>query len=899
MGESIKDEERLGAGFRSWVARQDRSAEVASVIENLVDGVVVAHPDGRIERWNRAVREVLGFDGAEADAPDTVSALPRFFELTTPEGVVLELRDWPVSRVLRGEAIGEVELHLRRLDKEWTRVVRYAGTLVRDASGAPAMAVVRITDVTSQRRLDEALRVAHAHAETLARLPEANPGPVLRLGRDQTLLYANPAARRALGALLPVLGGPTPEALAVPAARAARGGELVRTELTHEGQTIALSFKPVGDQIYAYGHDVTPRKKLEEGLRANEERLRLALDAADAGTWELDVATRTNTWSPRNWRLFGLDRSLEPSYETWLSAVLPEDREQAAREVAEALHDKRDLHHEFRVRGAGGSPRWLSSYAHPMFGAAGEVVRYVGIVFDITDRKRAEEAERALEREAALRASEAKFRALIDKASDIILVLDAEQRVQFWSPGATAALGWTEQERLGRPIDDLRHPDDLDPARLAAERLRAAPGSVGSATMRYRHKDGGWRTLDWSARNLLDDPFVRGFVVNARDVTERLRAEQELIRAQKLEALGVLAGGIAHDFNNLLTSIFGHLELVLAGVPEGSEAEQDLRVAAGSLEQGRRLTHQLLTFARGGAPVRRICHLDRLARDAVALSLGASSSVLGELEVLPGSLPVDVDEGQIAQVLGNLLINARQAMPSGGVVRVTVGPRIQAGREWVELSVVDSGEGIASEDLGRVFDPFFTTKANGTGLGLATAHSIVARHGGTLSLDSTRGEGTRATLLLPAATRAPEPRPSAEDASRALLPGCRVLLMDDEPTIRRAASALLRQEGCLVETSADGAEAVRLYAEARDAGLAFEVVVMDLTVPGGVGGAAAITQLLALDPGVIAIVSSGYSEDPIMADPARYGFAAALAKPYTSEALRRSLAGVLKPRSPR
>jgi PAS domain S-box-containing protein len=764
---------------RKEVALRALEAEVAAIVDNLADGIVFSSPSGQLYGWNRAALHMLGF-ASEKECRRWDRELPTLFEVSTLDGVVLDHNNWPISRILRGEAVRDVELRVRRLDRHWRRVFVYAGALARDAQGAPLMAIVRITDVTERT-----------------------------LGR---------------------------------------------------------------------------------------ERLAHALDAANGGTWEWSVEAGSVVCSERAWQLAGLESIDGPvPYATWLETLLPEDRAGTDLALQAAAETGGELHAEYRVRTADGTVRWLMCRGQPARDEAGKVLSFAGILLDVTDRKRAEDLRRTLARANALEESEAKFRALIEKGTDLIVVLDEARRVRFWSPSATAALGWREEEMLGRDLDDLRNPDD-EPS-VGAALTRATAGAF-AGTQRFRHRSGAFRLLDWSVSDLLHDPAVRGFVVTARDVTERARAEEDLQRAQRLESLGVLAGGIAHDFNNLLTTLFGRVELARASVQPDSPAGEDLAVAAGALAQGRELTQQLLTFARGGEPVRTTCHLDKLVKDAVLLCIGASSSVRCDVKVAPDLALVEADEGQLRQVLNNLLINARQAMPEGGVATVTVANRSSDdGKPEVEIQIVDRGVGIPPEILPKIFDPFFTTKVGGSGLGLATSYSIIKRHGGVLAVASTPGVGTTLTVRLPASAAT---RTTSAIRRAVAVPHRRhVLLMDDDPGVRKTGRAMLERLGCHVEVAADGEEALATYERAFRAGARFDAVVMDLTVPGGKGGVAVIGRLKAVDPTAYAIVCSGYSDDPVLADPTRHGFAAALAKPFRLDELAVALSGADERGAPR
>lgn len=386
-----------------------------------------------------------------------------------------------------------------------------------------------------------------------------------------------------------------------------------------------------------------------------------------------------------------------------------------------------------------------------------------------------------------------------------------------------------------------------------------------------------------------------------RDITEKRRMEEELFKAQKLESVGVLAGGIAHDFNNLLTAILGNISLSKMYVTEGEKIYQRLAEAEKASLRARDLTQQLLTFSRGGAPVKRSTHVSDIVRDAAAFALSGSKTTC--LFDIPDDLwPVEVDEGQISQVIHNLIINADQAMPSGGVVEVKCEnvllgekdlPPLRAGCH-VSISIRDYGVGISPDVLSRIFDPYFTTRKNGKGLGLTMVYSIVRNHEGHITVTTEPGEGTTFTVYLPCGSGAAPPEREKEAASEAESPEVlgKILLMDDEENIREVAGEMLSFIGYGVEFAGDGAEAVKLYEKALAAGEPYAAVILDLTVPGGMGGREAMEILRNLDPEVKAVVSSGYSNDPIMSDYKTFGFRGIITKPYKLTDLRKVLSVV-------
>ncbi len=383
-----------------------------------------------------------------------------------------------------------------------------------------------------------------------------------------------------------------------------------------------------------------------------------------------------------------------------------------------------------------------------------------------------------------------------------------------------------------------------------------------------------------------------------RDITERKKMENELLKAQKLESLGVLAGGIAHDFNNLLTAVMGNVSLAKMLADPATKAHERLADAEKACERAAALTQQLLTFSRGGAPVKKTASIVQLITDSAGFML-RGSNVKCEFNLQKELWPVDVDEGQMSQVINNLIINADQAMPDGGIISVTARNMEVDGCDFLPLdpgryiciSIRDQGVGIPKENLSRIFDPYFTTKQQGSGLGLATVYSIVKNHQGHLAVESEEGVGTVFHLYLPASAKEIEPVPGdyRDQASDESSCSGRILVMDDEEIIREIAREILNHLGYEIEVCGDGECALERYREALEAGRPFDAVIMDLTIKGGMGGKETMKALLALDPEVKGIVSSGYNNDPILAHFRQYGFCGMVSKPYTVRELRETL----------
>ena len=373
------------------------------------------------------------------------------------------------------------------------------------------------------------------------------------------------------------------------------------------------------------------------------------------------------------------------------------------------------------------------------------------------------------------------------------------------------------------------------------------------------------------------------------DITDRDSLQKELLNAQKLESLGILAGGIAHDFNNILTGILGNISFMRLALPEDFQSFPALVQAEKASLRAAELATQLLTFAKGGAPTKRVVSLPPLIEESMAFAL-RGSNVKGVLQVPTSLRPVEADEGQLAQALNNIVLNAVQAMPEGGTITVSAREVIlpRENREglpsgcYVILSLADEGTGMSEVTLQKIFDPYFSTKPRGTGLGLASAHSILTKHGGRIEASSTLGKGSVITLLLPAVAKivVEAPAPQAESVIAQAPSGGRVLVLDDEPLILALTTQMLEHLGYIVTTCSTGEEAIRLFYDKRETGTPFDAAIMDLTIPGGMGGKEAARQILITDQSARLIVSSGYSNDPILSNYNEYGFCSAIAKPY-------------------
>ena len=481
---------------------------------------------------------------------------------------------------------------------------------------------------------------------------------------------------------------------------------------------------------------------------------------------------------------------------------------------------------------------------------------------------------------------------------DCVIATDAEGKIVLLNRVAEALTGWTQDEARGQGFQEVfRLAESADPAHddPVAHVLETgtALSLVPTATLVAR--DGGQRLISTSSAPIQDDEGKTiGVVLVSRDVSAQRKIEEEQLKSEKLESLGVLAGGIAHDFNNILTTVIGYLSLAKMDLSPEGELYENLTEVEEASQRATDLTHQLLAFSKGGAPVKKAASIAELIRDSATFTT-RGSNVRCVFDIAEPIWDAEVDIGQMSQVIQNLVLNADQAMPHGGTVRIAAANMelsddadlpLAPGR-YIRVSVIDHGEGIPRDRLPRIFDPYYTTKEEGSGLGLATAYAVTKNHDGHITVDSTPGKGTVFTVYMPATS---EPADERQQADAGVIHGHgRVLVLDDEASIRRLAAELLGKLGYQAELVEDGRDAVRCYAAALDSDDPFDAVIMDLTVPGGKGGREAVRELLAIDPRARVIVSSGYSDDPVMADYRRYGFVGVVAKPYDIRELSRAL----------
>ena len=640
--------------------------------------------------------------------------------------------------------------------------------------------------------------------------------------------------------------------------------------------------------------DITERKQAEEALKISEANYRRLFDAEPDAIIITDSETKCIVdANPAALKLYGytydemrglqaVSLSAEPQKSAQhIQQILSEATLDATGEIVRRQHKSKDgivfpveITHGFYIRN---SRKMICA-----------------IMRDISRRKRMED-ELAAEKE--------RLSVTLRSIGDGVISTDLRGNVTSVNKVAEELTGWKEEEAMGERLTNVFHiVDELNrqPCEDPVRKVIETGGIIGLANNTILvSRDGKEYVIADSAAPIMDRQHKTiGAVLVFRDVTEKRKMEEELVKVQKLESLGVLAGGIAHDFNNFLTAIIGNLSLAMLDSKSGDQVVARLKEMEKASLQAKDLTQQLLTFSKGGQPVKKLVNLVQLVKHSATFSL-RGSNVRCEFSIAEDLLPAEVDEGQIGQVINNLVLNADHAMPEGGILKISAENivlieanefSLPAG-PYIKTTFRDHGVGISSDHLPKVFDPYFTTKHKGSGLGLTVAYSIIDKHHGRLTADSELGQHTTFTIYLPASEKV---EIQTDNKAKDLFSGAgKILLMDDEDFIREVASQMLYKMGYEVSVARDGNEAIEIYRQAQQSKRPFDAVIMDLTVPGGMGGKEAIQKLRELDPYIKALVSSGYSNDPIMSNFRDYGFKGVIKKPYLIQDMSDALQSVL------
>ena len=765
---------------------------------------------------------------------------------------------------------------------------------------APGRHGIRGAENLHSRQITRELLSQNRHLQIIL---EKTPQGILSIA-DNRVFYANPAAlhilrvglEQLLGNFLDkVLDATTWNALAPfldTAVDGARNGN--ETVLKIHGRCIipqCLTMKEdPGNQVILL-LDITEREQAEEELKKSLSLLGASLESTADGILVVDRQGKIVRWNQKfaeMWKIPQEELAVGDDIRA-INPVLAQLVDPARYPDTFPVVNTRPEPSQFeQIEFADG--RVFEHYSQPQRIDSALVGR-VWSFRDITARKQTENE---------LLESENKFRLTFSFSPDAVNInrLDDGLYVDV-NDSFTRATGYTPEDVIGRTSQEISVWNDPADRQRLVEGIRET-GIVENLEAQFRKKDGSLVTGLMSARviTLKGEPHI---ISITRDITERKKYEQEQLKIEKLESLGILDGGIAHDFNNILTGIMGNISLAKVFLDSSEKSYKPLVEAEKAAKRAGELAHQLLTFARGGEPIKKVTSVHHLVSEAVSFVL-RGSNVKGIVDIPESVHAIEADEGQMSQVFHNLIINATQAMPGGGTLTVTArnehlaehNSLLLASGPYIRLTFSDQGCGIEADTLKRIFDPYFTTKAAGIGLGLASVHSIVTRHGGHIGAHSVIGEGTSFTLHLPSIGKGyKEYQAEVVIQMSGGHRGGSILVMDDEETIREIASSILTHLGYQVTTCADGEEAIELYRQSVDSGSPFKTIIMDLTIPGGLGGKQAAEKILSLYPAACLIVSSGYSNDPVMSNYREHGFSGAIAKPYNIDEVEQVLGSLL------
>jgi PAS domain S-box-containing protein len=658
-----------------------------------------------------------------------------------------------------------------------------------------------------------------------------------------------------------------------------------------ESTGINMMDNPAINGVLVTMRDISERKQTEEA----KDRLLTAISVVTEGIAITDDKDRFIYLNDAHARIFGCLQA-ELIGKTWRDTVPSELVPLIERDLSITLHDRAVgiWRGECPALRKDGTILPTEITATSRWDEAGNYLGHICIVRDITERKRTEEA---------LINSEQFTRKILDTVDEGFIVIDRDFRIRTANKAYCIQVGEPCDSVIGRHCYEVSH-KTLRPCYEEGEECAVrhvfATGEPHTALHRHPDAKGSILYVETKAFPIKDSTgAVTSVIETINNITEKHLLEEEQLKTQKLEAIGTLAGGIAHDFNNLLQGVFGYISLAKTVHDDKVRSLAMLEQAEKALHMSVNLTTQLLTFAKGGKPVKKKISLQPVIENSVRFALSGSS--VDYRTLLDSDLwAVEADEGQIGQVIQNIVLNADQATPSGGMIMISAKNLLSPGKrlphflgegKYVQISIQDSGIGIPEKYLQKIFDPYFTTKEKGSGLGLATSYSIIRNHGGLIEVASEIGKGTTFFVYLPAI--AAERKTSAAIAASPVVRKGKILFMDDEEMMRNIAGEMLMALGHEVELTEEGEDAIEKYQSASESGRPFDIVILDLTVRGGMGGRETIERLLDFDPAVSAIVSSGYSDDAVVSDYNKFGFKARLTKPYRLEELRNTLNALL------
>ncbi|MEJ2033332.1 MAG: PAS domain S-box protein, partial [Deltaproteobacteria bacterium] len=872
-----------------------------TIFDKATDGILIADAENRtFVEANRTICEMLGYGKDQLLRMGIADIHPEADFPAVQEAF---------GRQLRGENSLAENIPIKR--KDGSLFYADINSTMMDIGGKPCLVGI-FRDITERRRTEEALKAERkrlAESQRIAHIGswEHNLKTNQAFWSDEMfrLLGLDPKEDENFDLFFSMVHPDDRPLLKKSIEEALRGNKPFRMDYrctTKEGtiKTIRALAELIPDDsgelviLSGTAQDITEQKRIETLLRLSEDKFRTIFDKANDGILIADAERMTFIEANRIICEM-LDHDKDELLQLGIADIHQKGDIPAALDSFERLRrGEISLAENIPVKRRDGTLFYADISAAVMEMEGKPCM--VGIFRDITERRQAEEE---------LRQNESFVRNILDSVDEGFILVDRSYRILTANRAYCKQVGLSFDQVEGRPCFEVSHKLSRPCHQEGEECCVSAVFATGlPQTTHHRHEDSGGNSVfvEIKAFPLKD---ASGKVIRAietvSDVTEKRLLEEERLKVQKLEAIGTLAGGIAHDFNNLLQGVFGYLSLAKAAVHDNKqESMAALEEAEKALHLSVKLTNQLLTFSKGGKPVKKPIDLQPAIDNAVRFALSGSRAdcrTIGAEDLWQ----VEADEGQVTQMLQNIILNAAQAMPDGGQVKITTRNLQSTGHEpvdgvekgrYVEVAIRDEGMGIDKKTLPRIFDPYFTTKEKGSGLGLATSYSIIRNHGGRITVDSRPGKGTTFFIYLPISEterKTDKPATVARESSRA----GRFLVMDDEPMVCRVATSLIKKLGHQVQCAATGEEAVAMFKAAMDSENPFDAVILDLTVRGGMGGAKAVRELAAIDPAVKAVVSSGYADNDAMANYRDYGFTAFLNKPYDMNELQDVLLSLL------